>query len=154
MKFEDIKSNAKRVFIDQINEVISGSTSQARAELQASLIRFAKTEGQELSELGKFAREFPDYQGDRVGSEAKHGNTAAQVALRAREEGIKLIDRWDVRGVGRLIDLFPKAVPASYRDKQLSCYMADNANSDWMVEVVGPRIELDEEDVVTRGQGR
>lgn len=50
-----------------------------------------------------------------------------------KEAGYQLIDRWDVRQVRKLIELFPGAVPKTYRTKSITVYMADNENCDWMV---------------------
>lgn len=57
----------------------------------------------------------------------------ALIALKAREEAVEIIHRWDVRRVAKLIDLFPEIVPKKYRKATLSCYMADNEDCDWMV---------------------
>lgn len=55
------------------------------------------------------------------------------LALKAREEAFDIIDRWDVRCVTQLIDLFPDIVSNKQQQAQVSVFMADNANSDWMV---------------------
>lgn len=49
--------------------------------------------------------------------------------------GVGVDDKWDVRRVGKLIELFPGCVPAKYLGKQLTCYQADNEASAWMVEI-------------------
>ena len=49
---------------------------------------------------------------------------------------MELISHWDVRRVERLIELFPASVPKKYHGKRLTCYMADNKHSDWMVDVI------------------
>lgn len=53
-------------------------------------------------------------------------------------EALGLIDRWDVRGVGTLIKLFPDSVPAKFRNHSVTAYMADDEDSTWMVSLDRP----------------
>lgn len=70
-------------------------------------------------------------------------NIRRDTLLDVKEHGCKAINNWDVRAIARLIEIFPESVPAMYRGKQLTCYMADNENSDWIVEVAQPEQSLD-----------
>jgi len=51
-----------------------------------------------------------------------------------RQIVIRTIERWDVRRAKALVDLCPEIVPARCRGKIPRCYVADNANGDWVVE--------------------
>lgn len=48
-------------------------------------------------------------------------------------EAIKIIQRWDVRMVGKLIRLFPACIPRKYHGLSIRAEMADNENADWIV---------------------
>ena len=45
----------------------------------------------------------------------------------------EIVEGWDVRMVKKLIECFPGIVPQKCDGKKITCYMADNKNSDWMV---------------------
>ena len=49
-----------------------------------------------------------------------------------REAGLRAIGDWDVRLVGDLLKLYPRAAPG-LADRPLVCYVADNDKGDWMV---------------------
>lgn len=68
------------------------------------------------------------------GFEVAKGRHSLEIATAYAEKARERIMDWDVRAVGRLRDLFPWAFPPSLRTGALICYMADNANCDWMVE--------------------
>ena len=114
-----------------------------------ALLPFVLATKNEREEMRDFADAFEARRGDWIAGAAKSASNTRldvawyQVVLRAREAGLELIDSWDVRMVGKLIELFPECVPERYRGKQLTCYMADNEDCDWMVEVVEPREEPD-----------
>lgn len=66
--------------------------------------------------------------------EQVHTGKPAQVVLEGWiADGKRIIDNWDVRRVGKLIELFPSCVPANWKGRKLSAEMADNANCDWIV---------------------
>ncbi len=50
------------------------------------------------------------------------------------DEAHRIIMNWDVRAAGRLRDLFGGWFPRSLRKGELVVYMADNKDSDWMIE--------------------
>ena len=50
------------------------------------------------------------------------------------DEALKIVDRWDVRMVAKLIELFPESIPKKFRGLPMAAYMADNENCDWMVQ--------------------
>ena len=51
-----------------------------------------------------------------------------------RQSACEVIDKWDIREVGKLIDIFPFIIPPSYHNKKITIYMADNENCDWMIK--------------------
>jgi len=55
-------------------------------------------------------------------------------SLEMRRKVIQIIERWDVRRVKALIDLFPGIVPQRFIGRAPVCFIADNENSDWMIE--------------------
>lgn len=145
MKFETIKTNAKNLFAGAFASDWNRSadtppcplTKGSPASFEAVLPFILSSQAQR-DEMREFALQFKAREGDLLAANAtSDGKDSAwnQVLLRAREAGLQLIDNWDVRQVGKLIELFPGCVPAKYRAKQLTCYMADNENCDWMVEV-------------------
>lgn len=73
---------------------------------------------------------------DLVGSsfEIHKGKTQHEVVKAYADKAWDIIQAWDVRCVSSLRELFPRCFPASLRTGGLVCYMADNENSDWMVE--------------------
>ena len=141
MKFETIKEKAKVIFREGVQQY-GGKGSQAAFD---ALLAFALATKAEREEMRDFAENFQAHRTDWLAQSAKRDQPDqwGQMVLRAREAGLQLIDNWDVRMVGKLIELFPESVPARYRGKQLTCYMADNEDCDWMVEVDEPREEPD-----------
>lgn len=49
------------------------------------------------------------------------------------EEAVKIVEDWDVRMVGKLIQLFPACIPRKYHGLSIRAEMADNENADWIV---------------------
>lgn len=49
------------------------------------------------------------------------------------EQGQQIIDRWDVRKVEKLIELFPDIVPAQWRKRPLLAEY--NENGDWIIRI-------------------
>jgi len=62
-----------------------------------------------------------------------HFRPATKILDEWAEYGVRLIDKWDVRCAGKLIELFPSCVPAHWKGRRLTAWMADNTNCDWMV---------------------
>lgn len=141
MKFETIKEKAKVLFREGVQQY-GGKGSQAAFD---ALLPFAVATKTEREEMRAFAEAFKSDGSDWLAQSAKPENSDAwnQMVLRAREAGLQLIDNWDVREVGKLIELFPASVPAKYRANHLTCYMADNEGCDWMVEVAQPEASLE-----------
>jgi hypothetical protein len=145
MKFETIKSNAKKIFAgslaaDWVRNVhaVPGPLAKGSRESFDAVLPFILMGQAEREELREFAEAFKASPHDWLANKAKSNDkdsTWNQMVLRARGAGLKLINDWDVRQVGKLIELFPGCVPAKYRGKPLTCYMADNEACDWMVEV-------------------
>lgn len=99
-----------------------------------ALVDFAEqfqpaTDGQEPDYLALYAKRA----GERGFAIGDASSELSLIALRARVDAIKVIDRWDVREAAKLVDLFPAAVPKKYQRAALSCYMADNEDADWMI---------------------
>lgn len=153
MKFDTIKTNAKRLYAGALGRwddartmygcgpLAKGTTPSFDALLPFVLA--TEAERQEMRNFAKMYNEHFNQDGKDWLASAAYPNADKdkirvawnQVVLRAREAGLDLIDKWDVRRVGKLIELFPEAVPARMRNKPLTCYVADNENGDWMVEV-------------------
>jgi hypothetical protein len=129
MKFESIKKNCKVLLAEG---VAGGKGGEAGF---AALLPFAVATRGERDEMRAFADRFTADRPDWLASSAKTKDWSAMV-LQAREAGLELISNWDVRQVGKLIQLFPASVPKKYHGKKLTCYMADNLHCDWMVEVI------------------
>jgi hypothetical protein len=58
---------------------------------------------------------------------------AGRLAQELRQRCVEIIERWDVRQVNRLVDLFPECVPATCRLRHAVCEMADDEDGSWMV---------------------
>lgn len=152
IKFNTLKTKAKKQL---------GYTAKSRAALTGNqagwlndtafkallhlAIDRAQFRQQERPALAAFAKAHNGNQNDVLSGAAKQmaertimvGNAAqelALLALKAREEAIDMIDRWDARCAGQLIDLFPDIVSKKNQLAHLHLYIADNANSDWMIE--------------------
>lgn len=110
MKFETIKTRAVRAFTDMVNQELAmpGWPSNPNAPVNLSMKALA-------ADLGM--------------TETIRRETLNKVL----ERGAALIRNWDVRNVGKLVQLFPTAAPSSWRGKHLQAYIADNESSDWMV---------------------
>lgn len=145
MKFETIKRQAKAAFAGHFSNMennpllVAGGNRMADAQ-HAALMPFVLATSAEREEMREFAAAFQPSEYDGLGNAAKHdrGSRAAwcQVLLRAREAGFKIIDQWDVRRVGKLIELIPECAPPKMRNKLLTCYLDDaGGDSEWVVEV-------------------
>ena len=148
MKFDSIKSKAKSIFIRQMNDwdkhCTFGLLPDGKSPAFDALLHFVLASKGDRDEMREFADLFVKQEGNSDPLLQMATSTTAsglkrnwhQVLLRAREAGLSIIDKWDVREVVALINLFPDAVPASYKGKELMLYIKDNENSDWMVEAV------------------
>lgn len=155
IKFETLKSKAKMQIWGQAAERAGLSSSNIgwlNTGAFEALAHIAVNQNQyrfeERPALAAFAQAFQLKMGasrnDILASYAKSvalrdftlGESATElalIALKAREEAVEIIHRWDVRRVAKLIDLFPDIVPQKLRKATLSCYMADTEDCDWMV---------------------
>lgn len=77
---------------------------------------------------------------DLLGSDfaAAKGRYSHEILEQYAEQARLRVMDWDVRCVGRLRELFPKHFPPSLQKGKLIAYLADNPNSDWMVEKAEP----------------
>jgi hypothetical protein len=137
MKLDSIKKKALGVFLTAFDRIAAmpGVGLMKHDPSYTALLPFVRMLGTEREDLRAFADQFGSAEhGDRIANGAVGGNPWRQMLLRAREEGVKVIDAWDVRCIGRLIDLFPESVPKQYRNAAMTCYMADDEDSTWMVD--------------------
>jgi hypothetical protein len=137
MKLDAIKKKALTTFLtafDRVATMPGAAGTVDKSPSFSALLPFVRMLGSERQELREFADQFASQSWDTLAPQAKEGDAWRQMLLRAREEGIKVIEAWDVRCIGRLIDLFPDSVPKQYRDAAMTCYMADDADSTWMVD--------------------
>lgn len=64
-----------------------------------------------------------------------------QMLTEWEEAALKVIENWDARQVGKLIQLFPKIVPAKHRSASMTAELVDNAAGDdceWVVFFSNP----------------
>lgn len=136
MEFEKIKQKAKLEFMAKFNAAASQPFIGEDSPSFQALLPFMRMLGTERDELREFADKFQNPKHwDWIANQAKgEGNLWQKMLLKAREEGLKVIDGWDVRAVGRLIDLFPECVAKQYRNAAITAYMADDDDCTWMVE--------------------
>lgn len=151
MNFQAIKEKAKDIYGGALKHWIWMGTADAHLGLGPlrsgngpafdAILSFVLAKKSDREEMRVFAEVFEADPSDWIAQAAKHpGEKSIDAAwnhmvLRAREAGLQLIDSWDVRNVGKLIELFPESVPARYRGEQLTCYMEDSENGDWIVDV-------------------
>lgn len=50
-----------------------------------------------------------------------------------QDEACNIIDRWDIRRVSTLIQLFPVIIPKKYLNRPIFFYQANNKNHDWKI---------------------
>jgi hypothetical protein len=168
MKFETIKDNAKKLFCGAMNSWPWMGTVDAHLGLGTlgkgggpafeALLPFVLATENEREEMRLFAEAYKAKRGDWLAHAAKAEDASRmdvawnQTVLRAREAGLDLIDGWDIRMVGKLIELFPDCVPSKYRNKSMLCYMADNEDCDWMIEFKdGPPADIERSRPSMRG---
>lgn len=156
MKFEAIKAKIKAILFGKADQAggaaptnrgwLDDNAFQALAYMTVNATSYLTVD---RPALVAFAEQFkPDAQrpgavdylalyakraADRGFTLSDASNELSLIALRAREDAIKLIDRWDIREVAKLVDLFPDALPKTLHRAAIQCYEADNENADWMV---------------------
>lgn len=137
MKFETIKKNASVIFSNNMLRCSEGSF--------AVILPFILFSSEEQTEMRELANRMKANEWGYIDKSVKSDSEDLEwshVSSQARQAGTDLIKRWDVQQVGRLIELFPDAVPAKYRRQRLKCYTADNDAGDWMVEIEEPKRAL------------
>ncbi len=104
------------------------------------LLSFVLMSKHEREEIRAFADAFEGKRYDFLAGVAKsEHNPFAQMLLMAREQGLDLIDKWDVREVSKLVAAFPDIVPARFRDVsnvKIAADLVDNDagdDCDWIV---------------------
>lgn len=164
VKFEAIKSKAKQLIsgaaadragvASTITGWLNDAAFQALARMACDMDQYLSVERPALVEFAKNFNIKPGAtRSDYLAAHAKGiagrdfilGKTASELALaalKAREEAFGIIDKWDVRCVAKLIDLFPEIVPKRLLRASISCYMADDEDSTWMVcfDTAAPRL--------------
>jgi hypothetical protein len=48
-------------------------------------------------------------------------------------EAVKIIERWDIRMVGKLIELFPNCINKQYKGLPMRCEIEDKEDGEWVV---------------------
>jgi hypothetical protein len=56
-----------------------------------------------------------------------------QVSAEWMAAAVKIIERWDVRCVAKLIELFPSCIPRHLHGKAISATLDDTEMSDWII---------------------
>lgn len=56
-----------------------------------------------------------------------------ELAAEWTEEAVKIIKQWDVRCVGKLVELFPACIPKRFHGLAMRAEMADNEDADCIV---------------------
>jgi len=144
IKFKRLKLKAKEEWNKLVNalanahytydNVTGGNYSVAAYDLVLSFVTMTYSERQSLRE---FASEFNGKTWDHLANYAKHdANHWAQMCLKIREDGLSIIDNWDIRKVKKLVELFPGIVPAKYAKAKITCDLVDNeagTDCDWEV---------------------
>src|SRR5690348_8022443 len=92
----------------------------------------------ERKEIIAFADAFRATPGDELAAAAKQHDPYALMALGAREDGIRSIERCDVRNASAIVERFPNVLPRRLRGKSFSAYVADNEAADWVLEFADP----------------
>lgn len=138
--FERLKARAREQFSRQMEQ---WPYNKNIYDLLLGFVLMAKSSRNELLAI---ANAFEGKSYDYLAAEAKAGNNCfAQMLLAAREQGISLIERWDVRQVRKLIDAFPSIVATQYRNGTISAALVDNedgSDCDWIVSIDKPGATL------------
>lgn len=142
IEFETLKKKAIEAFVcDPARGYCAGgglaghiSAGQAGADA----LRYLKMDDARRGDLVAFADAFNASPGDDLAVAAKAHAPYALVALHAREAGIREIERCDARNAGVLVKRYPNILPKHLRGRPFDVYMADNENSDWVLEFANP----------------
>lgn len=139
IKFETLKLKAKLTFCTQMNNWEWNMNSFTL------LLRFARMNKSERAGLRAFADAFDGKESDFIAAQAKvDGNHFSQMLLVAREQGVDLIDKWDIRKAMKLVEAFPNILPTKFRNPSnvnVTAELVDNDNGDdcdWFVFLETP----------------
>lgn len=141
IRFEELKKKAKRALAVYVNMAGGGGTAPFFDPFQL-LLAVANSSSEQLKEWRESADEFKRSIRPGEGATMPHvvsrtaTNPFSGALLKFRECGLQLIDRWDVRQVGKLIEIFPEIVPPRYRGRRIEANLVDNAagdDSEWVV---------------------
>ena len=141
MKFENLKKKAKEVFKLKVE------TLNMQDALYGTLLDFVLMDEDERNFLREYAKSVApktdaQARADLLAAAAAHDDSLRsrfnQLLLKGRDEGLKRIDRWDVREVAKLIALFPEAAPARFHNVEIVCH-CDTPDAEWVIEVAEPR---------------
>lgn len=142
IKFETLKKKAVEAFVCDpargycAGGGLAGNTSAGQAGVDA--LRYLSMDDAKRGELVAFADAFNAAAADDLAVAAKAHAPYALVALRDREDGIREIEKWDARNAGTLVKRYPNILPKHLRGRPFEVYMADNENSDWVLEFAEP----------------
>ncbi len=137
IKFDTLKAKAIKMFDEMIVSAVSDPTLHpAIAELPVIYAQMSAEDRRELREFVKNHVGLPA-RFDWIEAHAvNYGNRFAQMLLKIREDGHKIIDNWDVRAVRSLINKFPGIVPKHWLDLKIVAEDVDNPRTDdseWVI---------------------
>lgn len=157
MKFDSIKSKIIATVRERADVPsglgalwLSSEPFKVLAHMAINADSYILEERPALCELARSHRQAlqadPDYlataaaaAADNVLTCGKAARELCLVALKAREEAVAMVERWDVRAVGSLIKLFPTVFPKALQGAAIRCYIEDSEDSPWVVEFTTAR---------------
>ncbi|WP_298434987.1 hypothetical protein [Ottowia sp.] len=142
MYFETIKARAQRIFVAAVDAEAAyrGIHRGSDSPSYAALLPFIRMVAAERDAVREFVLTLPppareDWLAQRAHWTAKQGQYHwSQLLLQVRIAGLRRIDRWDIRCIHPLIELFPACVPKRWHNAPLCCRIAEPSGA-W---VVGP----------------
>ncbi|TAN06799.1 MAG: hypothetical protein EPN36_03455 [Rhodanobacteraceae bacterium] len=136
MKFEALKRKAIRGYLESQQAAYHMGLMNGEGAVLA--LKFMQLGADERKEIIAFADAFRATPGDELAAAAKQHDPYALMALGAREDGIRSIERCDVRNASAIVERFPNVLPRRLRGKSFSAYVADNEAADWVLEFADP----------------
>jgi hypothetical protein len=125
IKFDKLKAKAKAEFAAMMQNWMWNKNT---FDLLLSFVLMSKHEREEIR---AFADAFEGKRYDFLAGLAKsEHNPFAQMLLMAREQGLDIVEKWDVRKVSKLVEAFPNIVPVRFRDLSSAKVAADLVDND------------------------
>lgn len=135
--YETIKAKAKRQLSDSLRlKYGAGSVENYRTEYLIEAMPTVLTSllsGEQVDRAIRIGSP-----GETITDRSLRASTIVVGKLEAvvkgwEQQAHREIDNWDVRNVGKLIELFPNTVAARYRKLPITVYMADEDDCPWKV---------------------